>query len=624
MFVLGTAGHIDHGKSVLVRALTGIDPDRLREEKERGMTIDLGFAWLKLPDGREVGIVDVPGHERLIKNMLAGVGGIDLALLIVDASEGVMPQTKEHLAILDLLGIEKGIVVLTKMDLVGHEEIELVVEEVTELITPTILSGAPIVAVSALSGEGMPELVSAISSILESIPQKKNINRPRLPIDRVFTVAGSGTVVTGTLVDGALRVGQEIEIVPAGLKSRVRALQTHKASVDVAEPGTRVGINIVGLAASDLQRGDVVTSPGWLSPTSMVSVKLSTLPYLRRPLRHGTTFNFYAGSSQSSAKLRLLENDELNPGETGWAQVSLGKSLALVRGDRFIIRSPEVTLGGGEVFETHARRYRRHQKTVISNLSRGEKGSTSEVIQGILETYGSMDVKGLLKQSNLPVEQLGTALDDLIEEGKIIGIGEVKSRLLFTQKAWNHLADQVRSIVGDYHSRYPLRLGMPEAELSSRLKMGTNRIEIIKRLIGEGDLIGEGSALRLPEHRVSLTETQRIKIDDFLKSLEEKPFAPPSDLIPEPDLVAFLTGRKQVVKVAEDVIFSYRAYNEMLNRVISYLKQKGSISVAEVRDMFKTSRKYALSFMEYLDGIKLTRRIGDRRVLYRESAAKHD
>ena len=266
MFVLGTAGHIDHGKSVLVRALTGIDPDRLREEKERGMTIDLGFAWLRLPSGQEVGIVDVPGHERLIKNMLAGVGSIDLALLIIDASEGVMPQTREHLAILNMLGIKRAVAVITKKDLVDNEWLSLVKIEIEKLLSPTALSQAPIVSVSALTGEGLPDLVSVIDKLLGSTPPKKDIGRPRLPIDRVFTIAGSGTVVTGTLIDGSLTVGQDVEIIPSDLRSRIRGLQTHKAQVDTATPGSRVGANLVGIATSQLQRGDVLTKPGWPSP----------------------------------------------------------------------------------------------------------------------------------------------------------------------------------------------------------------------------------------------------------------------------------------------------------------------------------------------------------------------
>ena len=620
MFVLGTAGHIDHGKSALVRALTGIDPDRLREEKERGMTIDLGFAWLKLPGGQEVGIVDVPGHERLIKNMLAGVGGIDLALLIIDAGEGVMPQTREHLAILDMLGIERGIAVLTKKDLVDDEWLDLVREEVARLLAPTTLSQSPIVAVSALTGEGLAELTSTIGKLLGSTPPRKDIGRPRLPIDRVFTIAGSGTVVTGTLIDGSLGVGQEVEIVPAGLRLRIRGLQTHKACVDTTAPGSRVGVNLVGVAAAELQRGDVLTIPGWLSPTTMLSVKLCLLPYLHRPLLHSTTVNFHTGSAQTAARVHLLEKELLKPGETGWAQLSLSKPVALVKGDRFIIRSPEATLGGGEVLEPHTKRHRRLRPAVIENLKRRAQGTTEELIMAILETQKPLKMSNLSTQSGLPASELAPAVASLIEQGMVIGIGREESKLLLTTPGWEHLAGQVTTVLKDYHRRFPTRPGMPSAELSSRLKMGTHRPAILKRLLDDGAVIEDGAAIRLPTHRVQLTQVQQVQIDTFLKSLVESPYAPPSSLIPEADLLNLLVARHQVTKVSEEVVFSLQAYNEMAARITSHLKEADGVTVAEVRDMFKTSRKYALALLEYLDGEKITRRLGDRRVLYQEAA----
>ena len=365
MFVLGTAGHIDHGKSVLVHALTGIDPDRLREEKERGMTIDLGFAWLVLPSGRDVGIVDVPGHERFVKNMLAGVGGIDLALLIVAANEGVMPQTKEHLAILDLLEVKKCIAVITKKDLVDDELLSLVRMEIEELISSTAISGAPIIAVSAVTGEGLTELVAAIDELLDTTESRQDLGRPRLPIDRVFTMAGSGTVVTGTLFDGILSVGQEVEVVPSGLKSRIRGLQTHKSRIDTTSPGSRVAVNLVGINTSQLQRGDVVTRPGWLKPTKMVTAKISLISYLQRPLKHGATVSFHTGSAETVAKVRLLEGDTLQPGGSTWAQLSLDRPIAVIKGDHYIVRSPMETLGGGDIVDTQARRLRRFTRRLL-------------------------------------------------------------------------------------------------------------------------------------------------------------------------------------------------------------------------------------------------------------------
>ena len=615
MFVLGTAGHIDHGKSVLVRALTGIDPDRLREEKERGMTIDLGFAWLGLPSGEEVGIVDVPGHERLIKNMVAGVGGIDLALLIIDASEGVMPQTREHLAILDLLDIKRGIVVLTKKDLVDDEWLGLVKMEVEKLLTPSGLSQAPIVAVSAVTGEGLSDLISAIERLLSSIPPKKDKGRPRLPIDRVFTIAGSGTVVTGTLVDGSLSVGQEVELVPAGLRSRIRGLQTHKTRLNTALPGNRVGVNLVGIAKSRLERGNVLTRPGWLLPTTMLIGELRLIPYLRRPLKHNAMVNFHAGTTQAVARVRLLEGVELKPGETGWVHLSLSEPVALVRGDRFIIRSPEETLGGGEVVESPARRYRRLSPEALQSLKAKTRGTAEEVVLSLLEAKQPLKLAALLAQGDLSDVELMPAIELLIEQGKVITIGEGENCLLMMTAGWEQLTREVTGTLQEYHQRFPVRLGMPQAELASRLKMGSRRQAILRRLFDDGVIIQDGAAVRLATYQVRLTQAQQARLDAFLRVLSEHPYAPPRNLIPESDLLNLLIARNQVVKVADDVVFSVSAYDEMVDRVTSYLKAHGKVTVAEVRDMFQTSRKYALALLEHLDGKKITRRIGDERVL---------
>ncbi len=616
MFVLGTAGHIDHGKSALVRALTGIDPDRLREEKERGMTIDLGFAWLRLPSGHEIGIVDVPGHERLIKNMVAGVGGIDLALLIVDASEGVMPQTREHLAILDLLDIKRGVAVLTKRDLVSDDWLGLVKAEVEKLLEPTSLSQAPVVSVSAVTGEGLPDLVLAIDRIIASVPPKRDVGRPRLPIDRVFTIAGSGTVVTGTLVDGSLSVGQEVEIIPPGLRTRIRGLQSHKTHLNSIPPGNRVGVNLVGIAKSELERGNVLTSPGWLLPTARLVGELRLIPYLRRPLKHNATVSFHTGTTQALARVRFLEKPELSPGETTLVCLSLSKPVALVGGDRFIIRSPEETLGGGKVVESHARRYHRFTPKVIQSIKGRAQGSAEEVILAILEGRQPLEASALLAQGDLPAIELGPALESLIEQGKVVAIGRGENRLLFTVAGWEHLISEVTGTIKRYHQNFPSRAGMPQAELSSRLKMGTHRQLVLQKLLDEGVIVGEGALVRLPSHQVQLTSAQQKSLETFLGSLNEHPYAPPASLIPEPDLLNLLIARHQVVKVAGDVVFSASAYNEMVAKVTSHLKAKGRVTVAEVRDMFHTSRKYAVALLEHLDGAKVTRRVGDERVMY--------
>ncbi|MDP3062682.1 MAG: selenocysteine-specific translation elongation factor, partial [Chloroflexota bacterium] len=333
MFVIGTAGHVDHGKSTLVKALTGIDPDRLPEEKAREMTIDLGFAWLTLPSGREVSVVDVPGHERFVKNMLAGVGGIDLALLVVAADEGVMPQTREHLAILDLLQVKRGVVVLTKADLVDRDWLELVSADVEEALKGTTLETAPLVAVSALTGQGLDELKALLDRMLRQTERRQDLGRPRLPIDRVFTVAGFGTVVTGTLIDGSLSVGQEVALAPSGKRSRIRGLQSHRKKLERAEPGNRVAVNLSGLTLDEVARGEVLTAPGWLEATALVDASVRVVPVSSRALKHNETLTFHAFASEAFARVRLLEGDELKPGQEGWAQLHLDTPVPLLKGD---------------------------------------------------------------------------------------------------------------------------------------------------------------------------------------------------------------------------------------------------------------------------------------------------
>ncbi len=616
MFVLGTAGHVDHGKSALIQALTGIDPDRLREEKERGMTIDLGFAWLRLPSGREVGIVDVPGHEHFIKNMLAGVGGIDLALLIIAANEGVMPQTREHLAILDLLGIRKGIAVITKKDLVDEEWLSLVKMDVEELIAPTTLSGAPIIAVSAVTREGLPELVATIDQLLGAMQPKKDTGRPRLPIDRIFTIAGAGTIVTGTLLDGSLHAGQEVEIVPAGLKSRLRGLQTHKTHIDAAAPGSRVAANLVGIATTQLKRGDVLTNPGWLAPTTMLNVKLILLASLRYPLKHNASVSVHSGTSEVMAKVRLLEKDELKPGETSWAQLLLSDPVAVIKGDRFVIRSPQDTLGGGEIVEIHSKRYRRYRPALIQSLENKEKGTTPEIIVATLEANQPQDIGTLLLNCGLPASEAQPAIEALIKDKGIVAVGSGEHSFLYTAFGWENLLEKVKAIMQDYHRKFSTRPGMPRGELGNRLQLSAAVFTpTLRKLLDDSILIEEGAVVRMPSHQIQLSKEQQAKVDTYLQLLARNPYAPPSDVMPEPELLNLLIKQHRVIKVSETVVFSAQAYDEMVKKIVAHIKSKGKITLAETRDMFNTSRKYAQALLEHLDQEKITRRVGDERVL---------
>jgi selenocysteine-specific elongation factor len=446
MFVIGTAGHVDHGKSALVQALSGIDPDRLQEEKDRGMTIDLGFAWLELPGGTEVSIVDVPGHERFIKNMLAGVGGIDLALLVIAADEGVMPQTREHLAILDLLGVQRGVLAVTKSDLVEPDFLELVAADVEEVVKGTTLEGSPLVCCSAYTRDGLDELLSVIEQRLSETEPKRDLGRPRLPIDRVFTIAGFGTVVTGTLIDGSFSVGQEVEIVPAiegghltALRSRLRGLQTHRSKVEQSQPGTRTAANLANVQPDQLWRGQVVTTPGWLRPSEAVDVRIKALESLSRPLRHNLHITFHSLAAEAPARLRLLEVDELLPGEETWAQVRLYKPTAVLKGDRFIIRDANDTLGGGVIVETQAKRHPRRRPGVIAALERQQSGDPSEAVYAAVAASEPAELRSVLARTDLSPEAAADAVGALLAGGRIVILGDGDARTVYTSGGFERL-----------------------------------------------------------------------------------------------------------------------------------------------------------------------------------------
>lgn len=618
MYTIGTAGHVDHGKSTLVKALTGIDPDRLREEKERGMTIDLGFAWLTLPSGREISIVDVPGHERFIKNMLAGVGGIDLALLVVAADEGVMPQTAEHLAIVDLLRVKRGVVAVTKVDLVDDEWLELVLDDVTEHLKGTTLQGSPIVAVSAITRQGLEALQEAIDRQLSELTVRRDIGRPRLPVDRVFSVPGFGTVVTGTLIDGELRAGQELQIQPSGLKTRARGLQVHRRKVDVVRPGNRVAVNVAGLSVDQIRRGEVVTTPGWLLPTRAVDVDLKLLNSAPKDLSHNAIVSFHVGSAEVMAKVALLDRETLAPGERCWAQIRLADPLAASKGDLFVIRSPETTLGGGEIVDTHPKRHRRFQAAVVRGLELLQRGTPEDIVLQALHTRVPLDTKALAQRSGLPADQVQVALTALRDKSQIVSLGDYS----ISAAGWNDLLGQVREVLGAYHAQYPLRRGMPREELKSRLALPAKLFnEVVGRLLMEEAVVEEEAVVRLGEHRVQLSAEQENKVEALIRLLEANRYGPPSrqeaeqQVGLEPEVVEAMVERGRLVKVGDNLVFTREVYDEMVTRVIEHASARGRVTVGEVRDLLGTSRKYALALMEYLDEIKVTRRIGDERVL---------
>jgi selenocysteine-specific elongation factor len=630
---IGTAGHVDHGKSALVEALTGIDPDRLKEEKEREMTIDLGFAWLTLPSGSVVSIVDVPGHESFIKNMLAGIGGIDAALLVVAADEGIMPQTREHLDILDLLELPYGVVAITKSDLAEDEEwLELVIDDVRELLKKTRLFDAEILPVSAVTDQGLPQLLSSLDALLDRVPAKRDLGKPRLAVDRVFVMPGFGTVVTGTLVDGGLHVGQEIEILPSEVRARIRGLQTHKQKLEATAPGGRVAVNLGGVSSDQVTRGDVLALPGQLKSSSLIDARVRLLASAPRPLKQNVRVQFYSGSSEITAHVRLLDDEAIQPGQEGWVQFRLANRAALGRGDHFIIRqpSPSLTIGGGVVIDpVPRRRHRRFRAPVIQRLEALSLGSPEDILLQGLGDGRPRQLGELLAESGLPEDEGREALAQLLSRSEVLLLGAEGSmgagvlahdRFMMSTAGYEDLLRQVGGVLDEYHGRYPLRSGMPREELKSRLYLPTKVFNaLLAHASLQNRLTEEGAAVRLPQHQVRFSAEQQGRIDQLLARFAESPYATPS--VPEceaavgPELLSFLVEDGRLVRVSESVIFLRDTYDEMVERVTAHITDEGSITVAEVRDLFRASRKYALALMEHLDDQRITKRVGDKRVL---------
>ena len=616
MHVVGTAGHVDHGKSTLIQALTGIDPDRLREEKERGMTIDLGFAWLPLPSGEEVSIVDVPGHERFIKNMLAGVGGIDLALFVVAADEGVMPQTREHLAILDLLGVDRGIVVVTKSDLVDQDYLDLVMEDVQDTFSSTSLREANVFAVSAHTGQGLEELIRLLDSKLRETPQRPNLGRARLPIDRSFTIPGFGTVVTGTLIGGEMSVGDDVEVIPGTRRARVRGLQSHQRQHERIGPGTRTAVNVAGVDADELSRGQVLARPGWLRPTGAADVRLRMIADAPGPVRHNMTVSFHWLAAESLAKVRMLDSERLEPGEEGWCQVVLEDPLPLVKDDFFVLRSTVGTLGGGRIVQTNAKRHRRNDQRLIAQLESLAGNDVGAVMAQTLESSGPLTRTELARMTALPEEVIREASSGLIADGTLVLVGEDGPSLLYARTRWESLTATVTGNLAAHHKQFPLRRGVPREELRSRLRVAPEVFNlVIDRLAAESTLIQDTQTVRAPRHEPTLSAAAQGHADDVMRRLRATPYAPPTDIAIDPEVLGFLIDTSQVVPIGDGIVYAADMYADAVQRVVARLREQGSVSVAAVRDLLGASRKYVLPLLQSMDERHITRRVGDERVL---------
>ncbi|MAT96337.1 MAG: selenocysteine-specific translation elongation factor [Anaerolineaceae bacterium] len=623
MYVIGTAGHVDHGKSTLVEALTGIDPDRLAEEKAREMTIDLGFAWLALGDEAaqaEVGVVDVPGHRDFIENMLAGVGGIDVALFVVAADEGVMPQTREHLAILDLLEVRGGVVALTKTDLVADDPdwLELVTLDVSEALQGTVLADAPILPVSAKTGEGVSELKQVLWQKLAASPPRPDNGRPRLPIDRIFTLSGFGTIVTGTLIDGRFHIGDTVEIQPTGLKGRIRGLQTHKTKLDVARPGSRVAINLTGIDKDDLARGHIVAAPGVIGHTILFDAAYRHLPDATKPLKHNSTMKLFVGAAELLARVRVLGSERIEPGQTGWLQLATTEPVAVTRGERFILRrpSPGETIGGGRVLDPHpGRRHRRFRPETVARLKTLSQGTPAELLLQTVQRLEPTSAQNVLQTVGLDQATAVAALAELEESGQVVRL----EQQIISQAGWQTLVSQLTQLVADFHKNYPLRLGIPREELRSRLKLKANVFNpLMAQAAAENLLTEAGTLVHAPSHEVRFTAAQQEKIGTLLREFSRlginSPSVKESKTAVGEDVYFALIDLGQLRPISADVVYDQATYEHLIARLMSELEAKGSLNAAGVRDLLDTSRKYAIALLEHLDERRLTRRVGDDRV----------
>jgi len=620
MFVFGTAGHVDHGKSALVKALTGIDPDRLPEEKEREMTIDLGFAWLFFPDGKEVGIVDVPGHERFVRNMISGVGGIDAVLFVVAVDDGWMPQSEEHLHIIRLLDIRYGIVVLTKIDLVKKDWLSLVEEDIKQKLKGTFLENAPLVKTSFVEGTGIEELRSQIMDLIKKIQPKKDLGKPRVFVDRVFTMSGRGTVVTGTLIDGSLSLDQEVKILPQGLFSRVRELQTHKKKRERVEPGTRVAMNLAGLEKSEIKRGDLVTTPDFEKTTLLVDTKVQMISSSPYPLKHNLEILFILGTTELLGKAVLLEKDIIKPGEESLVQFRFKKPLVPRVGDHFILRlpSPPTTIGGGVVLDIETKRHKRKDPKFLAYLERRASFRLSDLILSELEKSEFVLTRNLLKESLFSQKDVESELKNLEKQKKVI----LEEEMAIDSKRFEKTSEMITKKIREQHTKYPFKPGLKLSDLGSTVKANGKFLDfVIKSLITEKKIVQKEAYLSFLDHKPKLTQEQERIASEILKKFESKPKAPPTkdEIITcgkeHKEVFSFLIQQEIIVELGSGILFLKKDFEKIQKKVEDFIKENGPSTVSQIRKHLEITRKYAVPILEKLDQLKITRRDKDKRVL---------
>ena len=630
--IVGTAGHVDHGKTCLIKALTGAETDRLKEEKKRGITIELGFAEMPNSTGRHIGIIDVPGHERFVRNMLAGIGGIDLVLLVVAADEGVMPQTVEHFEILKMLEIKRGIVVITKADLAEPDWLELVKEDVKATVSGTFLEKAPIIAVSSYTGENIEQLRALILEQAENTAgRREDHSLLRIPVDRVFTMEGFGTVITGTLLEGAVSVGNEVQIYPGDRTAKVRNLQVHGEMVETALAGQRTAVNLVNVKKDEIKRGDVIAAKDSLMQTMMLDVKIRMFADAKRTLINGSRLHLYYGSAETLCKAVLLDSETLESGGTGYAQLRMEEQIAVRKGDRFIIRfySPVETIGGGVILDANPVKHRRFRIEVLEALAVKEKGEEDAVLEQILRESGSSlpTFRDLAVKIGRTTEEVSKEVGELTSEGKAVYLSD--DTYIHSDYA-KRIEETARQILAEYHGKNPISAGMQKGEFRKRLadRLYLRDVKAADRLLrflfNSHKLKDLGNSTALPEHSVEYKPEHL----DILERLEKR-YMDAGFEIPELDeciggekdkglaeqIVEAMAESGRLKKLTYQYYMHISHFDEAMKRFYEHMDKHGKITLAEYRDLLNTSRKYAVLILEYLDEQKITAMTGDARVL---------
>ena len=625
--IIGTAGHIDHGKTTLIKALTGCNTDRWKEEQERGITIDLGFAFFDLPNGDRAGIVDVPGHEKFIHNMVAGVVGMDMVLLVIAADEGIMPQTKEHMDILHLLGIQKCIVVLNKIDLVDPEWLELMEEEVRDQLQDTFLKDAPVVKVSSVTGEGLKELTDEIVKMETSEVQEKEIHTiPRLPIDRVFTISGFGTIVTGTLISGIIRKDDTLQLYPWNAPCKVRNIQVHGKNVDECSAGQRVAVNLTGIKKEDISRGDVLASSNSMKGTTLLDVKLKILKDSNRIVKNRSRLHLFTGTSEVLCRTILLDRDELKAGEECFAQLRLEQELALRKGDRFVVRfySPMETIGGGEVLEPNPKAKRRFKEAALEELRRKEAGSSVDVVQMHVKSHRDtlITITELAKLTALSEEEIRQDVSELEDGSEALVFPMKKDTYVWMRDDELYLQDQIKAELKKYHHKFPYRHGIKKAEIQTKYMKKIKPVvaaKIFEHWETEESIISSGEYLHLPEFEIlkdaRYEGCRKLLLNSFEKAEYQFVKLSETDVEKEyadmaEDILLLLREENQVVRLSEDAYTVKPLLETAAEKIREVVHQQPVITISEVRDLFSTSRKNAKLILEYTDGQRITRNTG--------------